>query len=300
MKHIKHTTILRITSLVYSMGQFSSTESSSDTDSGTKQVAWNKEKFAEGRFRYAIMGTWNTPVSKSGEKCIIKHLKDSYTWKPTEWNTTMRMHRETKQLAESFNKFHSTGGVVRFADVNVFHCVYHPNNEIGGPKLNEYHIVETYISGKYTKWCNNYGYWNNTEEHVAMMQAFSHWSWYQTRGQRMIADLQGATNNGEYILTDPAILSLNGREYGATDTGVEGMAIMLLKHTCNLICEHLPKPTVADLYTCIPLSELQDCIKLLYTVNDSTAYNWEQKLSVSTRNKLVDKLKNIAISKKLK
>lgn len=280
------------------MGQFSST-GGAGSSGGTKQVAWSKKRFAEGRFRYAIMGTWNTPLSKSGEKCIIKHLKDSYTWKPTDWDTTIKIYREAAKFAESFNKFHSTGGVIIIADVDVFHCVYHPNNEIGGPRLNEYHIVETYIPGKYTKWCNNYGYWNRTDEHVAMMQAFSHWSWYHTGGQKMIADLQGATNNGGYILTDPAILSLQGKEYGATDTGVEGMAMMLLKHNCNSICKHLPKPTITDLYSCIPLSELQDCTRLLNAVSDSTAYNWELKLSAATRNKLADKMKRIAASKSL-
>jgi len=299
VNHIKDITIPRTTSLSSSMGQFSSTGSDSGSDSGTKQVAWSKEKFAEGRFRYAIMGTWNTPLSKSGEKCIIKHLKDSYTWKPTDWNTTMRIHRETKQLAGSFNKFHSTGGIISFVDIDLFQCVYHPNNEIGGPKFNEYHIVETYIPGKYIKWCNNYGYWNSTDEHIATMQAFSHWSWYQTGGQKMIADLQGATNNGGYLLTDPTIISSNGAEYGATDTGVEGMAIMLLKHTCNSICKHLPKPTVVDLYSCISLLEMQECMELLHSVSDSTAYKWEVKLSVSTRKKLADKLKRIATSRML-
>ena len=44
-------------------------------------VEWDTERFAEGRFRYAIKGTWVKPKEKEGQKCVLKHMKSSCTWK---------------------------------------------------------------------------------------------------------------------------------------------------------------------------------------------------------------------------
>ena len=54
-----------------------------------------------------------------------------------------------------------------------------------------------------------------------------------------------------YKLTDPAIMSIN-REYGVTDTGIEGMAMFFLVHGCSDICRGLPKPTLAKFVAKIP------------------------------------------------
>ena len=35
-------------------------------------VEWEDERFAEGRFRYAIKGTWLRPREKEGQKCVVK------------------------------------------------------------------------------------------------------------------------------------------------------------------------------------------------------------------------------------
>ncbi len=83
--------------------------------------------------------------------------------------------------------------------------------------------------------------------HSELMPAFMHWSWAHTGGQKMIADLQGVRSHSgyTYTLTDPVLLSnhTHGGQYGCTDTGVEGMAMFFLKHTCGHFCWQYPKPT---------------------------------------------------------
>ena len=254
-----------------------------------KKVTWNKESFEKGRFRYAIMGTWQLPVEKRGQKCVIKHFIEKPVFRPTGWATTMRMYEEANELATEFNKFHKTHRVVSFVKVDKLQCTEHDNNNIGGPQLNEYFVVEPYLSGKFTKWCNNNGYWNTTDQYVPLMQAFMHWSWHYTNGEKMISDLQGTADGTRYTLTDPAFLSLHGNKYGATDMGSEGIAKLFLKHTCNSICQHLKKPKPAELQSCVPETELKEFLKTLDS--DYTSYQYEFTLTEPTRRKLAHKLK---------
>ena len=257
-----------------------------------KKVTWNEESFAEGEFRYAIMGTWKLPVVKRGEKCVIKHFRKKTVFQPTGWATTMRMYEEASELAKEFNKFHKTHRVVTFVEVDKFQCTEHHIKNIRGPKLNEYFVVEPYLSGNFTKWCNNNGYWNITDQYVPLMQAFMHWSWWYTNSETMISDLQGTADDTGYTLTDPALLSIHGDKYGATDVGVEGMTRLFLNHTCNSICQHLKKPTPNELKSCIPASELQNFRQVFNAAN--TSYQYECKLTELTRRNLEYKLKDIA------
>ena len=61
-------------------------------------VTFKGVSFAEGRFRTAYMGTWTAPPSKSGKKCVVKEEKDSYTWKSTDWDTTVKIQKKAIEL----------------------------------------------------------------------------------------------------------------------------------------------------------------------------------------------------------
>lgn len=257
-----------------------------------ESVKFNLNKFAEGRFRNVHMGKWVRPKSKEGQQCVVKHLKNSYTWKQTDWETTEKIYKEAKELANQFNSSTRTRKPIIFTDVSVMKC-HKTDHTSAAPRLNEYFVVEDFIPGQYVKWCNNYGCWS--PGNAPNMQAFVHWSWYHTGGQKMVADLQGVCYSKRYVLTDPAILSLTPEEYGCTDMGPEGMALMLLTHTCNSICSHLPKPTEWDIIACLTQDELKKCRKSLYSIrNNSTIYAWELKLSPNFRSRLAAKLQEIA------
>ena len=202
-------------------------------------TTFSQVSFAEGRFRRAYKGTCTAPPSKSGKEIVVKELKDSYTWDAADWDVTLTIHKKASELARGFNSFSRTIYPIRFTEITVHKIIRSaPNSR---PKLGESVIVEEYIAGEFKKWCSNYGF-ISTESHAQSMPAFMHWSWVHTRGELMVADLQGALKPDGFLLTDPVIMSLSN-SYGPTDTGAEGTIMFFYQHKCNNYCQSLPRPT---------------------------------------------------------
>ena len=263
------------------------------SDDDDKSVECNQRPFAEGRFRRVHMGKWVRPESKEGQQCVVKHLKQSYTWRPTDWHTTEKIYNKAQELAFQFNRSTQTNKPIIFTDVTVMRCTK-TDPTSAGPGLNEYIVVEDFIAGRYIKWCNNYGSWSPQCTPLSM-QAFVHWSWYHSKGKKMVADLQGVRYYNGYTLTDPAILSLTPNKYGCTDTGPEGMALMLLTHTCNSMCDHLPNLTEWDLLFCLNEQELKRCKEQIHKLRyNATIYPRKLNLSTFSQRRLAAKLQEIA------
>lgn len=259
---------------------------------GDKMTAaeFNPTPFAEGRFRRAYRGTWTAPPEIAGRACVVKELKSNYTWKATDWDETVKINKKAQEMATAFNSLTNTSRPITYSDVHVMQVT-------GGaqldrpPKLNEYVTCEDYIPGNFTKWCNNYGYIGTGS---SSLPAFMHWSWWYTDGEEMVADLQGVQRGDAYLLTDPVIMSLS-QTYGATDTGVEGMAMFFLHHTtCNSFCSNLPKPTPAHFHRIIPPQYLQAAQTLLAQVGGSTTYKVELKFPQSIRSRVIARFREIA------
>ena len=123
-------------------------------------VVWEPARFAEGSFRYAIRGTWLRHLTKQGQKCVVKHQKESFTWKPNEWDTTIKIYKDAQALAKGFNNFYKTDRPISFTDVTLMKCIQQHSS---GPKCGEYIVIEDYLDGKYIKWCNNHGFWDQKE-----------------------------------------------------------------------------------------------------------------------------------------
>ena len=252
------------------------------------QVQFESNHFAKGRFRLAYKGTY-TAGPKKGRKCVVKENKESYTWNSTDWDTTTELQKKAQKLAQEFNSEGTCNKSIKFVDVEVG-CV--TQSPTGKPKLNEYVVVEDYIPGSYTKWCNNYGYISGDS---ILMPAFMHWSWIHTGGSIMIADLQGVKSDMKYTLTDPVLMSNTaGGKYGCTDTGVEGIAMFFLRHTCNDICKGLPKPTPQDVG-----STPADAQRLLASIGTSTAYSHELKFPQNIKQKMITRFPRIATRERI-
>ena len=70
-----------------------------------------------------------------------------------------------------------------------------------------YNTLEKYLdSSWYIKWSNQLN--ENEDIFSRTLGAFSHWSYVITDNYLMICDLQGVKNDEAYILTDPAINSV--------------------------------------------------------------------------------------------
>lgn len=231
-------------------------------------ATFNPVPFDEGRFRLAYKGT----VNATGEAIVVKKKKAEYTWESTGWDLSMKLQGKSQELAKKFTASW-TGLSIEFTKTEVYRVI-----STGGvpasprqPAMNEYVLVEKFLSGKFTKWCNNYGYISPDSE---LMPGFMHWSWVDTRGEIMIADLQGVQNGPyNYCLTDPVLLSnsIEGGVYGCTDMGVEGMGMFFLHHTCNQFCRGLPKPKPSDVVA------TPSALQQLNLIMTSTAYSHEKK-----------------------
>ena len=250
-------------------------------------TTFDSTPFAEGRFRLAYKGIYTAPPSKTGRKCVVKENKDSYTWKSTDWDKTTEIYDLSRGMAASYNQEHNCTLSIRYVDISVQRVISPKFNTQSGPSQNEYVLVEDYIPGEFTKWCNNYGYISPSSK---LMPAFMHWSWVNSGGQQMIADLQGVRTDTEFILTDPVIMSntMGGSQYGSTDTGVEGIAMFFLMHTCNQFCNALPKPTFQDVMT-TPNAQIQ-----IESLNTSTAYSHELKIPRYLKERMTLIFPNIA------
>ena len=254
-----------------------------------REATFKPTSFAEGRFRRAYKGTWTAPAWDAGRACVVKELKSDYTWKPTDWDETLKITEKAKELAKPFNAEVHTNRPITYTDVHVLKVVSRSDPD-ETPKLNEWVTCEDYIPGEFTKWCSNYGYIGSGS---SSLPSFMHWSWWHTGGEEMVADLQGVRTDDSYLLTDPVIMSLSG-SYGATDTGVEGMAMFFLRHTCNSFCSHLPKPSLSHFKRVIPQQYLEAAKTMLAQLQGSTTYKVELKFPQEIRARVAARFREIA------
>ncbi len=244
------------------------------------------QHFAEGRFRYAYKGVYTAPPDKAGKECVAKKIKGTFTWKQTDLEESLRILETSKQLAGGFNNYSNTNKPVKFMDAVVSQVTEVGESTTLG--LKEYVTIEDYIPGDYIKWCNNYG---AIDPRSTSMPAFVHWSWAHTKGETMIADLQGVRNDDAYYLTDPCLLSgTHGGKYGCTDMGIEGIAMFFLSHTCTDFCIGLPKPSLAN----IPKHMLNKALGIKSSIGTSTAYSHEITFPRDIRDTLITLFKRIA------
>ncbi|CAD8145910.1 unnamed protein product [Paramecium pentaurelia] len=89
---------------------------------------------------------------------------------------------------------------------------------------NKYWIAERFFKGEFVKYNNNYGYINEEITNLnKFAQAFSYYTFFISKGQYMINDVQGVGN----YFTDPAINTTNG-DFDDTDLGQEGQQMYLV------------------------------------------------------------------------
>ena len=201
----------------------------------TAATTFAEKSFAEGASRRAYRAMRWTP-GKYGTRAVVKEYMEDYTWAQGDWATAERIYKETKEFATRFNRVSNTNCPIDVVDYSIEIVT---ESDSGTPKLGEWVMVEDYLEGNFQKYISNSGWVRPhcTTEYPSM-PAFAHWSWVNTRGRRLVCDLQGVLNNDGYILTDPAILSLQ-HAYGATDLAVHGMGLFFMTHQCTSICRSL-------------------------------------------------------------
>lgn len=191
-----------------------------------------------------------------GSYCIVKVFKnDSRYHQLSVDSRDVLMQVEARDLAMAFNnecqptKYgYSCDVHIRDAALGYFEEPPSLVDDYGyRVRVSEYDdfLLERQIRGSFEKFTSNSG-WSRGDDPI--LEAFSHWSWVHTNGQKLVCDLQGHCEEedglphaGEryyYLLTDPAICT-PCHEYGESDLGQSGINAFFAHHTCNEWCEHL-------------------------------------------------------------
>jgi len=119
----------------------------------------------------------------------------------------------------------------------------------GSPSGSLY-LVEPLIQGRFAKHNSNAGWVGNSllqgasKEEVRAAQdatarftpqAFSHFTFEHTKHDRIVVDVQGVGD----IYTDPQLHTIDGKGYGAGNSGAIGIAAFFRTHLCNPVCWNL-------------------------------------------------------------
>jgi len=103
--------------------------------------------------------------------------------------------------------------------------------------------VEPLMCGDWLKCTNNSGQLAPAKSELA--QAFSHFTYEKSKGQLMVCDIQGWSENKDVaptIFTDPIIITLKKEIGDRTNCGVEGMKEFFIRHKCTQVCQGLCLP----------------------------------------------------------
>lgn len=185
---------------------------------------------ASGSFRDVYLMDY-TKGPRKGQQGVYKLFKDpACQYDRQAFTREIKAVKKSGQIIKAFNAFNDR--ITKKLGVGARRRVYLNLPEIW--KLGDSKIfVEPLIEGSYAKFNSNTGWVN---EGYQMMQALSHFSFHHSKGRYLLCDLQGGGYDTHYVLTDPAVLSMN-HEFGDTDGGSDFMETFFANHVCGKYCE---------------------------------------------------------------
>ena len=186
-----------------------------------------------------VYGFQDEEVSKNGSWLVAKCSR--YMNSALNSLVAVEAHAKSTAIARYFasrfnGRLHGQGE--RLASLLFVPCFLY---EVEGDSTDEpkCFAAERYLPGVFLKYNSNSGYVaDSLLPHNDMVQAFLHFSFEESGGKFIVADLQGVARDNEVLLTDPQVLSLT-RDYGPGDLGVTGYLRCLRAHRCGRTCQHL-------------------------------------------------------------
>mmetsp|Transcript_18021 Transcript_18021/g.54171 ORF Transcript_18021/g.54171 Transcript_18021/m.54171 type:complete len:587 (-) Transcript_18021:690-2450(-) len=195
------------------------------------------EKFAEGALRECfraklVRGKELSTLGKArcweqATRWVAKRYKPDKSPEDPRvgYMEDVQLQMISKHYGELFNQHHPPKKV-DFLQAFLLECF--------GRKDRTLYCVEAYLPGEYVKYTNNTGFFD--VEHMRNTpQAFSHFTFVESKGDLLICDIQGVSD----LYTDPAIHTADKKHYGAGNLGHRGMALFLYSHECNFVCRQL-------------------------------------------------------------
>jgi len=187
--------------------------------------------FAAGAMRECFamkkLSTFTTNVYhdwKKAQNCVAKRYK-----KPVErgmYFTDVLVQMDAKLMGEEYNATQPPKQV-DIMQASIVECSDRPGTPL--------YALEQLMEGDYVKYNSNSGFVMSDDLLRHTPQAFSHFTWVWSKGQRICVDIQGVGD----LYTDPQIHTLDGEGYGEGNLGARGMALFFRTHECNALCARL-------------------------------------------------------------
>ena len=167
--------------------------------------------------------------------CIAKRIADAFNQELAQTN----LPKSIKEARVTF----SVPSIVSVPDIEA-----EPGTAV--------YLMEPHLPGEWKKWLQNDGSMFADRKVPALLEAFVHYSYAQTReeallkGGLMILDLQGSLTQtcgsgqacSNFQLTDPSISTAVDDlavDFGETNHGMNGISRFLDSHKCSEICQAL-------------------------------------------------------------
>ena len=184
--------------------------------------------FASGSFRLVAKGKY-TEGPRQGQTCVGKWFKRSaIPFEASFYESDIKNTAVALRIIEQWN----SQRIVKLVQLNIPSVwTFREGTRFAGRKM----LVEPFIEG-YTKFNSNTGWTKAGSDWSLAMQALSHYSYHLSSSQYVLCDLQGGLYSTGPVLSDPVILSQDGR-FGVTDLGPKGIRNFFAHHRCNRFCK---------------------------------------------------------------
>lgn len=176
----------------------------------------------QGSFKVVCSGEY-IDGDRHGQPCVAKSMRDPQATAKA-FDKELEIIQKARELIKKFND-------AQIIDKRIVLNI----PEVWEDEQQSRVLVEPFLK-HFENFNSNTGHvTENTTPWARVMQALSHFSYHVSSGQFLLCDLQGAVYRPELVLTDPVVLSRNGR-FGPTDLGSEGMENFFHWHTCTDYC----------------------------------------------------------------
>ena len=226
-------------------------------------ATFDKDVYESGTFRYCYKGEIkdkkgnpSRPPLFPNEKCLVKVFKDK-NYEVKDFINDLFNYFYAKNATILFNKFFENrvpnlyyvipyiSSLQKHAKYNYLYFIsIKDSDQAKKIKDDELIVIEPFLEGKHEKYINNICYEGDyTDKTISL---FLHWNWVLTKGKTLLCDLQGVKRKNYFVLTDPAVQSID-RVYGGGDLGVCSLILFLASHKHNENCKDLRWPNEHDM-----------------------------------------------------
>ena len=218
-------------------------QSSPDHHGNTYRASFELYPFYEGTEYAVYKGMLNGNGPKRGFFCAAKASLGRKSCEE-DWMHVLEISKTADVIASSFNNYfrqkviHFTAPLIAQMDCVsdfsvIIKCIKPHTKKLA---KGEYVILEDFIPGEF----QNFSPGSIAANVKYELEAFSHFSWHDTR-DFLICGLHGAKTEYSFHLTTPVIHSLSHR-FGPNDHHWDGIVEFFSSHTCNNICNGLNIP----------------------------------------------------------